>query len=187
MKVETTNLSDVLILTPQVFSDERGWFMEAFNARSLITASGNPGPFVQDNHSRSESGVLRGLHYQIGAHPQGKLVRVLRGEILDVAVDLRRDSPTLGQWTSARLSAQNRRQLWVPIGFAHGFIALENGTEVLYKVTDYYDPDGERCIAWDDPELGIDWQFDGSPVRSAKDRLGVPFSQAELFLPSRPA
>ena len=180
MKVIPTRLAEVLILEPRVFGDERGFFYESFNARAFEEATGVRRDFVQDNHSRSARGVLRGLHYQI-EQPQGKLVRVVAGEVLDVAVDIRRGSPGFGQWVGVRLSAENKRQLWVPEGFAHGFVVLSEHAEFLYKTTDYYAPAHERCIRWDDPELAIDWQFDGVPQLSAKDQAAPVLRDAELF------
>lgn len=180
MKCTPTALPEVLILEPQVFGDERGFFYESFNARAFAEASGLQRTFVQDNHSRSQRGVLRGLHYQI-EQAQGKLVRVIQGEVLDVAVDIRRSSVNFGQWVGVRLSAENRRQLWVPEGFAHGFVVLSESAEFLYKTTDYYAPTHERCIRWDDPTLAIDWQFDGSPQLSTKDQAGSSLQDAELF------
>ena len=180
MKCTPTALPEVLILEPQVFGDERGFFYESFNARAFANASGLQRTFVQDNHSRSQRGVLRGLHYQI-EQAQGKLVRVIQGEVLDVAVDIRRSSVNFGQWVGVRLSAENRRQLWVPEGFAHGFVVLSETAEFLYKTTDYYAPTHERCIRWDDPTLAIDWQLDGSPQLSTKDQAGSSLHDAELF------
>lgn len=180
MNVIATKLPEVLILEPKVFGDERGFFYESFNAKAFAQATGLQLEFVQDNHSRSQKGVLRGLHYQI-ENTQGKLVRVTAGEVLDVAVDIRRSSPTFGQWTSVRLSAENNRQLWVPEGFAHGFVVLSDHAEFLYKTTDYYTPSAERCIRWDDPELKIDWQFEGTPTLSAKDQNGKALADADLF------
>lgn len=180
MKAIPTRLAEVLILEPRVFGDERGFFYESFNARAFEEATGVCRDFVQDNHSRSARGVLRGLHYQI-EQPQGKLVRVVAGEVLDVAVDIRRGSPGFGQWVGVRLSAENKRQLWVPEGFAHGFVVLSEHAEFLYKTTDYYAPAHERCIRWDDPELAIDWQFDGVPQLSAKDQAAPVLRDAELF------
>ena len=180
MKVAPTHIPEVLILEPKVFGDERGFFYESFNARSFAEATGLKRDFVQDNHSRSACGVLRGLHYQL-QQAQGKLVRVSYGEVLDVAVDIRRSSPTFGQWVGVRLSAENKRQLWVPEGFAHGFVVLSEYAEFLYKTTDYYAPAHERCIRWDDPQLAIDWEFEGSPQLSAKDQAGLSLQDAELF------
>jgi len=181
MKVTSTALEGVLLIEPQVFGDERGWFMEAFNAAKFAEAAACAKSFVQDNQSKSVKGVLRGLHYQLGAHPQDKLVRVLSGEIYDVAVDIRRSSPTFGQWVGETLSAENRRQLWVPVGFAHGFVVTSPTAEVLYKVTDVYDASGERSIRWDDPKIGIDWPLDGDPVLSSKDAVAPGLDAAEIF------
>ena len=180
MNVIPTELPDVLVLEPRVFGDERGFFFESFNARAFAEATGLTREFVQDNHSRSARGVLRGLHYQI-SQPQGKLVRVVAGEVFDVAVDLRRGSPTFGRWAGVHLSADNKRQLWVPEGFAHGFVVLSESAEFLYKTTDYYAPEHERCIRWDDPQLAIDWPLHEAPQLSAKDRNGVALAEAELF------
>ena len=180
MKVIPTRIPEVLILEPKVFGDERGFFYESFNARAFAEATGLKREFVQDNHSRSARGVLRGLHYQL-QQAQGKLVRVCLGEVLDVTVDIRRNSPTFGQWVGVRLSAENKRQLWVPEGFAHGFVVLSEYAEFLYKTTDYYAPAHERCIRWDDPQLAIDWEFEGSPQLSAKDQAGLSLQDAELF------
>ncbi|AEA66441.1 MULTISPECIES: dTDP-4-dehydrorhamnose 3,5-epimerase [Pseudomonas] len=180
MKVIATRLPDVLVIEPKVFGDDRGFFYESFNARAFAEATGCTLQFVQDNHSRSTRGVLRGLHYQI-EQAQGKLVRVTAGEVLDVAVDIRRSSPTFGQWASVRLSAQNHRQMWVPPGFAHGFVVLSESADFLYKTTDYYAPSAERCIRWDDPQLAIDWEFEGAPILSAKDQNGKALHEADLF------
>jgi len=180
VKVTATTLPEVLILEPKVFGDERGFFYESFNARVFSEATGLTTEFVQDNHSRSQKGVLRGLHYQI-EHAQGKLVRVTVGKVLDIAVDIRRSSPTFGQWVGVELSAENARQLWVPEGFAHGFVVLSDHAEFLYKTTDYYTPSAERCIAWNDPELAIDWQLEGAPQLSAKDQQGKSLKDADLF------
>jgi len=181
MNIVTTRLPDVLILEPKVFGDQRGFFLESFNQQAFDEASGSSFQFVQDNHSRSARNVLRGLHYQI-RQPQGKLVRVVRGAVFDVAVDIRRSSPTFGQWVGAELSEENQRQMWVPSGFAHGFLVLSESADFLYKTTDYYAPQHERCIAWNDPELGIDWPAtDGVPVLSAKDQQGVSLRLAEVF------
>ncbi len=180
MKVIATRLPDVLVIEPKVFGDDRGFFYESFNARAFAEATGCTLQFVQDNHSRSTRGVLRGLHYQI-EQAQGKLVRVTAGEVLDVAVDIRRSSPTFGQWASVRLSAQNHRQMWVPPGFAHGFVVLSESADFLYKTTDYYAPSAERCIRWDDPQLAIDWEFEGAPILSAKDQNGKAMHEADLF------
>lgn len=180
MQVVTTALPDVLILEPKVFGDERGFFFESFNARQFAEATGLHHEFVQDNHSRSAKGVLRGLHYQV-QQAQGKLVRVTAGEVFDVAVDLRRSSPTFGRWVGVHLSAENKRQLWVPEGFAHGFVVLSEFAEFLYKTTDYYAPEHERCIRWDDPTLAIDWPLTEAPQLSAKDQAGLSFQDAAVF------
>jgi dTDP-4-dehydrorhamnose 3,5-epimerase len=180
MQVMPTAIPDVKVIEPKVFGDERGFFMESWNARAFADAGINAA-FVQDNHSRSAKGVLRGLHYQIGA-AQAKLVRIVAGSVFDVAVDLRRSSPTFGQWVGEILSADNKRMLWVPQGFAHGFLSLEDGTELLYKCTDFYSPDAEHCLAWDDPTLGTDWPLDGLvPLVSTKDAVGKAFADAETF------
>ncbi|MGP0015602.1 dTDP-4-dehydrorhamnose 3,5-epimerase [Pseudomonas sp.] len=180
MKATPTRLPGVLILEPKVFGDERGFFYESFIARAFQAATGLDVAFVQDNHSRSQQGVLRGLHYQL-ENTQGKLVRVIAGEVLDVAVDIRRSSPHFGQWEAVHLSAENNRQLWIPEGFAHGFVVLSESAEFLYKTTDYYTPSAERCIRWDDPTLAIDWEFDGVPQLSAKDLNGKTLHEADLF------
>ncbi|NUU39098.1 dTDP-4-dehydrorhamnose 3,5-epimerase [Pseudomonas sp. C2B4] len=180
MKVITTDLHGVLIIEPKVFGDERGFFYESFNAKAFAEATGLTPQFVQDNHSRSQKGVLRGLHYQL-ENTQGKLVRVTVGEVLDVAVDIRRSSPHFGKWVAVRLSAENHRQLWVPEGFAHGFVVLSDFAEFLYKTTDYYTPSAERSIRWDDPDLAIDWQLDGEPQLSAKDQAAAFLKDAEVF------
>ncbi len=181
MKVIATALPEVLILEPQVFGDERGFFYESFNARRFAEATGVNREFVQDNHSRSARGVLRGLHYQL-QQAQGKLVRVSAGEVYDVAVDVRRSSPNFGKWVGVHLSAENKRQLWVPEGFAHGFLVLSEYAEFLYKTTDYYAPAHERCIRWDDASLAIDWPLDGlTPQLSAKDQQGLSLQDAETF------
>ncbi|CAE6961764.1 dTDP-4-dehydrorhamnose 3,5-epimerase [Ectopseudomonas oleovorans] len=181
MKVIETALPEVLILEPQVFGDERGFFFESFNARRFAEATGLQRDFVQDNHSRSARGVLRGLHYQL-QQAQGKLVRVSAGEVYDVAVDVRRSSANFGKWVGVYLSAENKRQLWVPEGFAHGFLVLSDYAEFLYKTTDYYAPAHERCIYWDDAQLAIDWPLDGlTPQLSLKDQQGVSLSEAETF------
>ena len=181
MKITPTGIPDVVIIEPQVFGDARGFFFESYNERKLAAALGRPMSFVQDNHSRSARGVLRGLHYQL-PNPQGKLVRVVEGEIFDVAVDMRRGSPTFGKWESDVLSAENKRQLWVPEGFAHGFMVLSDVAQVLYKTTGYYSPADEQCIRWDDPSIAIDWPLHGStPMLSAKDAAGKPLAQARVF------
>ena len=179
MKVISTAIADVLIIEPQIFGDPRGFFLESFNQRAFNAATDTNYAFVQDNHSRSAKGVLRGLHYQLG-QPQGKLVRAVRGAVFDVAVDIRPDSTTFGKWVGVELSEDNHRQLWVPPGLAHGFLVLSDSADFLYKTTDYYAPALERCIAWDDPVVGIDWPLDGSPTLSARDRAGQAFKTAEL-------
>lgn len=180
MKVIPTNIPDVIIIEPKMFGDSRGFFFESFNQQAFNEATGLSEQFVQDNHSRSAKGVLRGLHYQIH-QPQGKLVRVTRGAVFDVAVDIRRSSPTFGQWEGVELNEDTHRQLWVPAGFAHGFVVLSESADFLYKTTDYYAPEFERCIAWNDPDIGIDWHFDGEPQLSGKDQQGVLLKDAELF------
>lgn len=181
MKATPLALPEVLLLEPRVFPDDRGWFYESFNARSFAAATGLDVTFVQDNHSRSSRGVLRGLHYQLDPAAQGKLVRAVTGSILDVAVDVRRSSPTFGQWVAEALSAQNKRQLWVPIGFAHGFIALEDGTEVFYKTTDFYHKPSERSIRWDDPALAIGWPEGLTPLLADKDATAPLLADADIF------
>lgn len=173
-------IADVILFEPKVFHDDRGHFFESFNQKQFDSAVGNSVQFVQDNHSRSRKGVLRGLHYQI-QQPQGKLVRVIQGEIFDVAVDLRKNSDTFGQWVGEILSAENKRQLWIPEGFAHGFIVLSDTAECLYKTTNYYSPYYERCILWNDINLQIDWPESTQPILSTKDTKGKPFSEAEVF------
>ena len=180
MKATRLSIPDVVLIEPKVFGDARGFFFESFNQQAFNEATGTNHAFVQDNHSRSTQGVLRGLHYQI-QQPQGKLVRVARGTVFDVAVDIRKSSPTFGQWVGAELSEDNQHQLWVPPGFAHGFVVLSETADFLYKTTDYYAPQHERCIAWNDPQLAIDWRYAGEPRLSDKDTQGVPFRQAELF------
>jgi len=180
MKATRLSIPEVMLIEPKVFGDARGFFFESFNQKAFDEATGTQYEFVQDNHSRSAKGVLRGLHYQI-QQPQGKLVRVVRGAVLDVAVDIRKSSPTFGQWVAEELSEDNHRQLWVPPGFAHGFVVLSEMAEFLYKTTDYYAPQFERCIAWDDPQLAIDWQLGGAtPLLSAKDAAGLLLARAEL-------
>ncbi|MDO8768220.1 MAG: dTDP-4-dehydrorhamnose 3,5-epimerase [Burkholderiaceae bacterium] len=180
MKIIPTAIPDVIIIEPKVFGDQRGFFFESFNQQAFQEATGLSVNFVQDNHSRSAQGVLRGLHYQI-SQPQGKLVRVVSGEVLDVAVDIRQSSPTFGKWVSVLLTAENHRQVWVPPGFAHGFVVLSATADFLYKTTDYYAPQFERCILWNDPAIGIDWQLNTEPQLSAKDIVGLPLAQAPLF------
>ena len=180
MKALATAIPDLLIMEPQVFGDARGFFMESFNQKTFNQITGLDVQFVQDNHSRSVKGVLRGLHYQI-QQPQGKLVRVVSGGIFDVAVDIRRSSPAFGQWFGTTLSEDNRLQLWIPAGFAHGFVVLSDTADVLYKTTDYYAPSFERCIRWNDPEIGIQWPYPGEPQLSAKDNAAVSLEHADVF------
>ena len=180
MKVIHTEIADVLVFEPRLHGDMRGFFLESYNARAFREATGADWTFVQDNHSRSERGVLRGLHYQL-QHTQGKLVRVARGAIYDVAVDIRRSSPTFGRWVGVELAEDNHRQIWVPPGFAHGFVVRSASADVLYKTTDYYAPKHERSILWSDPALGIDWGLEGEPILSAKDQAGVLLRDAEVF------
>jgi dTDP-4-dehydrorhamnose 3,5-epimerase len=180
MKVITTDIPDVLILEPTVFGDARGFFYESFNQKVFTDKTGIATNFVQDNHSRSAKGVLRGLHYQI-TQPQGKLVRVVVGEVFDVAVDIRRSSPTFGKSVGINLNADDKRMLWIPAGFAHGFLVLSEYAEFLYKTTTYYAPDGDRCIIWNDPQLAIAWPINTEPLLSAKDRIGKPLQEADLF------
>jgi dTDP-4-dehydrorhamnose 3,5-epimerase len=181
MRVIRTAIPEVLILEPKVFGDARGFFFESYNERAFRDSTGLDVRFVQDNHSRSAKNVLRGLHYQI-RQPQGKLVRVAAGEVFDVAVDLRRSSPTFGKWVGERLSAENKRLMWIPVGFAHAFLVLTESADFLYKTTDYYAAAHERTVAWNDAELAISWPIDGEPVLSAKDRVGVRFREAEVFV-----
>ena len=186
MKFTATRLPDVVLIEPAVFSDDRGWFMESFSQKRFVdglAALGLPAPrpFVQDNESMSARGVLRGLHYQLPPHPQGKLVRVVQGAALDVAVDIRRGSPTFGQWAAVALSAANRHQLWIPEGFAHGFVALEDNTRFFYKTTDFYAKDCERAIRWDDPVIGIGWPAGLQPRLAAKDAEAPLLADAEVF------
>jgi dTDP-4-dehydrorhamnose 3,5-epimerase len=180
MQATRLEIPDVILFEPRVFGDDRGFFFESFNQRVFEEAVGRPVPFVQDNHSRSARGVLRGLHYQI-QQPQGKLVRVVVGEVFDVAVDMRRSSPTFGRWVGAHLSAENKQQLWVPEGFAHGFLVLSDSAEFLYKTTDYYAPEHERCVVWNDPDLAIEWPEALQPTLSAKDEKGSAFATADSF------
>lgn len=182
MNVMRTPLDGLLVLEPKVFGDERGFFMESYNERVFRELTGVSPVFVQDNHSRSAAGVLRGLHYQLEPAGQGKLVRVVQGAVFDVAVDLRRSSPTFGRWYGVELSERNKRQLWIPVGFAHGFYVLSESADFLYKATGAYSPEHERCVAWNDPEVGIEWPLAGrEPVLSAKDRAGTALAQAEAF------
>ncbi len=180
MKAIPTAIPDVLLLEPVVYTDARGYFLESWNYCTFRDATGLEADFVQDNHSRSLKGTLRGLHYQI-RHPQGKLVRVVSGSVFDVAVDLRKRSESFGKWVGIELSAENHRQLWIPQGFAHGFLILSDYADFLYKTTDYYAPQSERCLQWNDPELAIDWPLEGEPVLSAKDANGRRFSEIEVF------
>ena len=181
MAYEKLALPEVMLFTPRVFGDERGFFFESFSEREFAEATGLDLRFVQDNHSKSVKGVLRGLHYQLPPHPQGKLVRVVQGAVFDVAVDIRKSSPNFGKWVGATLSADNKQQLWIPPGFAHGFVTLTETAEFLYKTTDFYAPQCERSIAWNDPSIGIDWHYDAEPQLSAKDLLSAAFAAAEVF------
>ena len=180
MKATLTAIPDVMIIEPNVFGDDRGFFFESFNERRFAELTGINTRFVQDNHSKSAKNVLRGLHYQI-RQAQGKLVRVVEGEVFDVAVDMRKSSPTFGKWVGQHLSAQNKRQLWIPEGFAHGFLVLSDTAEFLYKTTDYYAPEHERCLAWNDPEVAINWPLAGEPLLSGKDQQGRRWADAETF------
>ena len=180
MKAAPAAIPDVLVVEPRVFGDERGFFYESFNARKFKELTGLDPKFVQDNHSRSAKNVLRGLHYQI-RQPQGKLVRVVAGEVFDVAVDIRKNSPTFGRWVGHTLSAENRQQVWIPAGFAHGYLVISDYAELLYKATDYWAPEHERRIAWNDPDLAIPWPLVGTPVLSAMDANGVALARAEVF------
>jgi dTDP-4-dehydrorhamnose 3,5-epimerase len=180
MRATRTVIPEVIVLEPKVFGDDRGFFFESFNAKAFEEATGLQAHFVQDNHSRSSKNVLRGLHYQI-KQPQGKLVRVVEGEVFDVAVDLRRTSPTFGKWVGEYLSAENKKQLWVPKGFAHGFVVLSETAQFLYKTSDYYAPEHERSLLWNDPALAINWPLSGEPRLAAKDVAGLPLSEAEVF------
>jgi dTDP-4-dehydrorhamnose 3,5-epimerase len=180
MNITPTEIPAVLVIEPRVFEDDRGFFFESFNEKIFADKLNISARFVQDNHSCSAQNVLRGLHYQI-QQPQGKLVRVVAGAIFDVVVDIRKSSPTFGQWVSCILSAENKKQLWVPEGFAHGFLSMADGTEVLYKATDFYAPAHERSIVWNDPDLAIAWPLTANPIVSAKDQAGSPFKTAEVF------
>ncbi len=181
MKVTSTALPEVLIIEPKVFGDQRGFFFESFNQKAFNDATGLDAEFVQDNHSRSTMGVLRGLHYQI-QQPQGKLVRVVRGSVFDVAVDIRKSSAHFGRWVGVALTEENHRQLWVPAGFAHGFLVTSDTADFLYKTTDYYAPEFERCLAWNDPVVGVEWPLSGhAPQLSAKDQAGVLLMNAQVF------
>jgi len=180
MKVTPTRIPDVLIIEPRVFGDKRGYFLESWNKKVFESTTGIKAEFVQDNHSRSVKNTLRGLHYQI-QQPQGKLVRVTSGRVFDVAVDLRKSSPTFGQWEGIELSEENHRQLWVPEGFAHGFVILSESADFLYKTTSYYAPEYDRCLRWNDPDVGIDWPLEGEPILSEKDATAPYFADIEVF------
>lgn len=181
MNILPTSIPDLLIIEPKVFGDDRGFFFESFNQRRFTDLTGVTDDFVQDNHSRSAKNVLRGLHYQIN-QPQGKLVRVIAGEVWDIAVDIRRSSPTFGKWVGVSLSAENKRMLWIPKGFAHGFVVLSDSAEFLYKTTDYWAPEHERCIIWNDADLAVEWKLGGAtPLLSGKDQAGKRFNEAETF------
>ncbi|MBD2353372.1 dTDP-4-dehydrorhamnose 3,5-epimerase [Tolypothrix sp. FACHB-123] len=180
MQVKQTEITDLLVIEPQVFGDERGYFYESYNEKTWREKTGITEHFVQDNHSRSANNILRGLHYQI-QQPQGKLVRVVVGEVFDVAVDLRKSSPTFGQWMGTHLSAENKRQLWIPVGFAHGFLVLSEYAEFLYKTTNYYAPQHERTLLWNDPDLAIAWPIKTEPILSAKDKAGTRLQDAEVY------
>lgn len=180
MQLQTTNIPEVLIFEPKVFGDDRGFFYESFNERRFNELTGLDASFLQDNHSKSAKNVLRGLHYQI-RQPQGKLVRVVAGEVFDVAVDVRKSSPTFGHWVGVTLSAENKRQLWIPEGFAHGFVVTSESAEFLYKTTDYWAPEFERSILWNDPAIGIDWPITDAPLLSGKDQIGKLLADAEVF------
>jgi len=180
MKITPTAIPDLLIVEPKVFADERGFFFESYNERAFAQATGIAAKFVQDNHSRSVRNTVRGLHYQI-QHAEGKLVRVVAGEIFDVVVDIRRSSPTFGQWVGERLSAENKKMIWIPAGLAHGFAVLSESADFLYKTTDYWAPQYERTLLWNDPQLAIDWPLAGNPILTDKDRAGKRLSEAEVF------
>lgn len=180
MQIQTTAIPDVLIFEPKVFGDDRGFFFESFNERRFTELTGVTASFVQDNHSKSAKNVLRGLHYQI-QQPQGKLVRVVAGEVFDVAVDIRKSSPTFGRWVGVTLSAENKRQLWIPAGFAHGFLVTSESAEFLYKTTDYWAPEFERGILWNDPAIGIEWPIAGQPLLSGKDQAAKALAEADVF------
>jgi dTDP-4-dehydrorhamnose 3,5-epimerase len=181
MQALKLDIPEVVLFTAKLFGDDRGFFYESFNARVFSEVTGLQPDFCQDNHSRSVKGVLRGLHYQLSPNAQGKLVRVTQGEVFDVAVDIRRSSPTFGKWVSAVLSAENRNQLWIPAGFAHGFITLSETAEFQYKTTNFYSTKSERCIVWNDPDIGIEWPMDCKPLLSDKDKKGLALSEADLF------
>lgn len=180
MEATKTAIPDVIVLEPKVFGDHRGFFFESFNAKTFAELTGVDRPFVQDNHSRSSRNVLRGLHYQV-KQPQGKLVRVVQGEVFDVAVDLRRSSPTFGKWVGVTLSAENKKQIWVPEGFAHGFVVVSETAELVYKVTDFYAPEYERSLLWNDQSIGIEWPISEDPKLAAKDAAGITFDAADVF------
>ena len=180
MNIITTKIPDVFIVEPKVFGDDRGFFMESFNQEKWELATGLKTTFAQDNHSRSSQGVLRGLHYQL-KQPQGKLVRCIVGEVFDVAVDIRKESPSFGKWVGEIISAENKRQFWVPEGFAHGFLVLSESADFLYKTTNYYAPQDEHCICWNDPDIGINWPMQGEPVLSQKDAAATMLSSAQIF------
>ena len=182
MKAIPLTIPDIIIFEPKIFRDDRGFFFESFNQNDFEKIAGFSPTFVQDNHSKSTKGVLRGLHYQLHPKAQGKLIRTIQGEIFDVVVDIRKDSPTFGQWHGEVLSADNKKQLWIPIGFAHGFLTLSDTAEILYKTTDFYAPDFERCIAWNDSEIGIDWPLNRAPQLSQKDMHGLSLRQSEYFI-----
>jgi dTDP-4-dehydrorhamnose 3,5-epimerase len=181
MKAVPLAIPEVILFIPRVFGDERGFFFESFNVREFTSTTGLNPDFVQDNHSKSQKGVLRGLHYQLPPHAQGKFVRVVHGEVYDVAVDIRKSSPNFGKWVGTLLSAENKHQLWIPPGFAHGFVTLSDSAEFLYKTTSLYAPESERCIKWDDPDIAIEWPCDGELCLSGKDQCGTPFGLAEVF------
>lgn len=181
MQAQRLEIPEVVLLTPRVFGDDRGFFFESYNEKVFQELTGIKPEFVQDNHSRSQKGVLRGLHFQVPPHEQGKLVRVVAGEVFDVAVDIRKGSPFFGKWTGAVLSAENKCQMWIPPGFAHGFVTLSDTAECLYKTTAFYAPESERCIIWNDPDIGVDWQYDGTPLLSEKDRNGVSFEDTLVW------
>jgi dTDP-4-dehydrorhamnose 3,5-epimerase len=180
VSVIRSEIPDVLVLEPKVFGDDRGFFFESFNERTFAEKTGVSARFVQDNHSRSARNVLRGLHYQI-KQAQGKLVRVVAGEVFDVAVDLRKSSPTFGKWAGISLSAENKRMMWIPVGFAHGFLVLSDSADFLYKTTDYYAPEHERCILWNDPDIAIEWPLQREPTLAAKDKVGRRLKDADVF------
>ncbi len=181
MQAQKLEIPDVVLFMPRVFGDDRGFFFESYNQKVFQEVTGLKPDFVQDNHSRSQKGVLRGLHYQLPPHAQGKLVRIVAGEVFDVAVDIRKGSPFFGKWVGAVLSGENKHQLWIPPGFAHGFVTLSDTAECLYKATAFYSPESERCIIWNDPDIGVDWQYNGIPLLSEKDLKGAVLADAEVF------